>query len=83
VTRLAATVVLLALLTLGFTGACSSPGGGGGRSTSDARVRSFVGETPPSFSQGGRPLKMHALYSAGHYRGPQPTVRFVQFAFPT
>ena len=55
--------------------ACSSSGAsGGGRSTSDPRVRTFMGQVPPSHQQGGELLKNSAV--------AQPRARFLVFAFP-
>lgn len=76
-------VFVLSVLVLTGLAACSSSrggggGGGGGRSTSDARVRSFVGQVPPAYWRGGRWLKQPQRTAAS-----APKAQFVQFAFPS
>ena len=68
--RIASVPLLCLVLALA---ACSSTSGGGGRSTSDPRVRTFVGAQLPPGGGGTwlRPMAQQA-----------PGVIFYQFAFP-
>jgi hypothetical protein len=71
---------LLGALLLLLAGCqAAAPGAGGGRSTADPRVRSFMGQVPPELAGGAR-LNAAAPPSLAALRG---RVVYVQFAFPT
>ena len=72
-------VVLVLSLAACSSGRAASSGGGGGRSTSDPRVRSFVGGPLPAAPAGGQWIRhMSQLPS-----DTTPKVIYYQFAFPS
>ena len=81
--RAFATLCFAALLLAACSSAPSGGGGssaGGGRSTSDARVRSFLGGPLPVAAGGGQWLRPMPGSEAG---GQPPKVIYYQFAFPS
>ena len=71
----------LILLLLVLAAACSSPGGqtSSGRSTQDARVKSYRGQTPPDVFTNGTWVGEAGPTSLAALRG---RVVYLQFAFP-
>jgi hypothetical protein len=83
---LAAALGALGLATLGLAGCASqassgadAPAGDSGRSTSDPRVRSFLGQVPPEL---GADLRW-VMRAPAPLASLQGRVVFLQFAFPT
>ncbi|MHC5010205.1 MAG: hypothetical protein ACYTG6_04545 [Planctomycetota bacterium] len=72
-------VAVVAILALGLATACTSTAGGR-RSTSDDRVRSFMGEVPPELPSTGTWTNVGQPTSLAALRG---RVVYLQFAFPT
>lgn len=76
--------LLPALLLLSLVACSSGQGGaggssGGGRSTSDERVRTFLGGPLPAAPAGGQWVRHMSTLSGGD----TPKVIYYQFAFPT
>ncbi len=67
----------MALLLLAV--ACTSSGPTGGRTTQDARVKSFVGQVPPDVLTQGQWVSRAGPTSLASLRG---RVVYLQFAFP-
>jgi len=76
----AALLPLFAALLLFGCSSTAGGAGGGGRSTSDPRVRSLRGTTPPALPANGTWLNARGPTSLAALRG---RVVYVQFAFPT
>ena len=82
--RRIAVAALAAAILSACAGSGSAPQAGpaarGGRSTQDARVRSFAGRTPPDVFTNGTWVGRAGPTSLAALRG---RVVYVQFAFPT
>ncbi len=72
-------LVLVFSLAACSSGRAASSGGGGGRSTSDPRVRSFVGGPLPTAPAGGQWIRHMTQLPTG----ATPKVIYYQFAFPS
>ena len=73
-------LLLVCVLSLAACASRTSGGGsGGGRSTSDERVRSFVGGPLPTAPAGGQWIRHMATLGSG----ATPKVIYYQFAFPS